>query len=546
MTSEQRATAHTGSPSASPTIPAELISRKPTAIRSGLRGRIRSAISPPTTNPTAPAALMNPQAAAPPSSSSAITGPSTAQPIPKRHVSEARRRDDRPQPCARPELGPAVTQFVQEPRTRRGWLRESHRADERPPSEIGDPSQASAQPGPTAATSRPPSIAPSTLVADWVRRSRALADWRSAAGTVCGVIPDDAGAKNARAVPRTTLSAARCQISARPVRTSVAVANWASPRRRRPRPSRDGAATGRRRRHRRAGRTAVGSCRPRGRGRGRRPILRSRAPRTRRDARDGAAGEEVRRPANSSRNSRWRSGATASLTGSFARVVSGGTARDRGSSASTGRSARRAHRRRRRRSRRPWLRRRTRLRSPGLDARRPGRDRRAQCAEVMVDVVEDAEVDQREPFGCQSLGRVDRPLPGLEIDLGWGKRREDEAPGRDADTRRVTREERAVRREVGDVMRRVTRASGTRRARGLAPDDVDVAGGNRRQRRPRGCRMRHRRGAARSPRAVSDRPGAARRSPRRAPADRGGVRPARRRPLRDRGGCGRAGGAGRR
>ncbi len=53
-----------------------------------------------------------------------------------------------------------------------------------------------------------------------------------------------------------------------------------------------------------------------------------------------------------------------------------------------------------------------------LDALAPALERLAKLGEVWLDVVDDAEVDQRQPGGCAALDLDDRALPGLEVELG--------------------------------------------------------------------------------------------------------------------------------
>ena len=72
-----------------------------------------------------------------------------------------------------------------------------------------------------------------------------------------------------------------------------------------------------------------------------------------------------------------------------------------------------------------------------------------------ADVVGDAEVDEREPFGAASLDLVERLLPRLDVDVGRRRRRHDEAAGQHAHAARVAGVERPVGVEVADVVRRV-------------------------------------------------------------------------------------------
>jgi len=70
----------------------------------------------------------------------------------------------------------------------------------------------------------PPAAVPKTSAAFVVSLRSAFACWRSGALTVCGTIPVEAGKKKDDAIPRTTWSAAKCQISALPVRSRIAAA----------------------------------------------------------------------------------------------------------------------------------------------------------------------------------------------------------------------------------------------------------------------------------------------------------------------------------
>ena len=158
---------------------------------------------------------------------------------------------------------------------------------------------------------------------------------------------------------------------------------------------------------------------------------------------------------------------------------------------------------------------------------------------MLLDVVEDAEVRQREPCGRAQLGRRDRPLPRLEVDVGRRRGREDEPSGCDADAARVAGVQRAVLVQHRDVVARVARCWGSIRARGRRrrPRRCCPPGSGRA--RPRGGRSCRRRDGVRSTRAARGRRGAARRSPRRAPAATGARARGRRRRRRGRSGCGR-------
>src|SRR5215208_1354371 len=94
----------------------------------------------------------------------------------------------------------------------------------------------------------------------------------------------------------------------------------------------------------------------------------------------------------------------------------------------------------------------------GANAVGPLAQARAQLGEVPLDVLGDAEVDQREPFRSPRLDLVERALPGLEVDLGRRRGREHQLAGLDPHARGVPGVERAVRPEVADVMRGVSGA----------------------------------------------------------------------------------------
>ena len=91
-----------------------------------------------------------------------------------------------------------------------------------------------------------------------------------------------------------------------------------------------------------------------------------------------------------------------------------------------------------------------------------------------LDVLEDAEVDQRQALRIAPLELVQRPVPGFEVDVGRRRGREHELARFDANAGRVARIERAVAIEVADVVVRVAGARNRRKAEGLVADDVDV------------------------------------------------------------------------
>jgi hypothetical protein len=97
----------------------------------------------------------------------------------------------------------------------------------------------------------------------------------------------------------------------------------------------------------------------------------------------------------------------------------------------------------------------------------PAVERVAETREVLLDVIEDAEMGQCEPCRRPSLGRGDRLLPGLEIDVRWGCRSEHEARGGDPHPERVARVQRAVVVQHRDVVARMARAR-----KAFEPDDA--------------------------------------------------------------------------
>src|SRR5207342_14846 len=90
-----------------------------------------------------------------------------------------------------------------------------------------------------------------------------------------------------------------------------------------------------------------------------------------------------------------------------------------------------------------------------LDAPRPGVEPRAELREVAADVVGEAEVDQRQPFGRTALDLLERSIPSLDVDIRRRRRWQYGAARQDPDAGGVARvERRAV--EVADVVRGVT------------------------------------------------------------------------------------------
>ncbi len=65
------------------------------------------------------------------------------------------------------------------------------------------------------------------------------------------------------------------------------------------------------------------------------------------------------------------------------------------------------------------------------DTLTPDVERLAHSREVLLDVVEDTEVRQREAHGRATLGLPERLVPGFEVDVGRRSRGEHEVRGRD-------------------------------------------------------------------------------------------------------------------
>ena len=109
----------------------------------------------------------------------------------------------------------------------------------------------------------------------------------------------------------------------------------------------------------------------------------------------------------------------------------------------------------------------------------------SQFGEVSCDVVEDAEVDQRETLGSAAADLVERGVPRLHVDVGRRRRRDDPDGWIDAHARCVTGEQEPVP-QVADVMCRVTGAREAVEIEDPFADDVDVLLGDRHERSPEG------------------------------------------------------------
>src|SRR5262249_42793757 len=89
------------------------------------------------------------------------------------------------------------------------------------------------------------------------------------------------------------------------------------------------------------------------------------------------------------------------------------------------------------------------------DAAGPLAEADAQLGEVALDVLGDAEMDQRQAPGRAGPDLVERPVPRLEVDLRRRRRRQHEVARPDAHAGSVARVQRPVAGEVADVMARV-------------------------------------------------------------------------------------------
>src|SRR5919201_5002625 len=342
-------------------------------------------------------------------------------------------------------------------------------------------SSSSAQPGLAAATSTPPSAAPSTLVAFRLMPRSAFACCSRLTGTVCGTRPCEAGKKNEKAAPRKTWSAIRCQSLALPVRSNTAIAPCAAaliafePTITRCRGSRS-AKTPPKRTSTSCGAQLAASTIPRS-------VVDPVRSRTAKASAIGATAvpsSETSCPVNSSRNSCSARGP--SLRGRSLHLPV---------PLQPGVGLPERHR---------LLVEANRLAVPGelllgrrhegglvdaaADARRPLLEPDAQLAQMALGVLGDAEVDQREPLRCPAVDLADGRFPPGHVGLGRGRRREDRPARLDSYPGGVARVQRAVAVEVADVVRGVAG-----RWEALEPDHlrsgrVDVRLRHRRQLTP--------------------------------------------------------------
>lgn len=116
--------------------------------------------------------------------------------------------------------------------------------------------------------------------------------------------------------------------------------------------------------------------------------------------------------------------------------------------------------------------------------RGPALERGTQPGEVAGDIVEDAEMDACDTTRHTRVHLVDRAIPRLEVDLGRCEGRKHERPTRQADASDVTGVEGPGSIEVGNVMRRMTRAREAREPEHVVADDRDVLLRNREQAAP--------------------------------------------------------------
>ena len=99
-------------------------------------------------------------------------------------------------------------------------------------------------------------------------------------------------------------------------------------------------------------------------------------------------------------------------------------------------------------------------------------------------VVDDPEVDEGEPLGLSAFDLVDRALPGLEVEVGWRSRRRDLPVRLDANACRITRVQRPVGAEIGDVMPGVPLRREGLQPEGHLADDADALLWHRRELAP--------------------------------------------------------------
>ena len=133
-------------------------------------------------------------------------------------------------------------------------------------------------------------------------------------------------------------------------------------------------------------------------------------------------------------------------------------------------------------------------------------------------VVDEAEVNQREPLGRTSLDLLERPVPSLDVEVGGGVGGSTERLGAIRTPAASPGVERAAV-GVADVVRRVAGRGEDLEAGGAGLGDVYVLPALA-QARPRGRRSCRRRADARCVRAARGRSGAARPLPRPRPAGR--------------------------
>src|SRR6478735_3359087 len=104
---------------------------------------------------------------------------------------------------------------------------------------------------------------------------------------------------------------------------------------------------------------------------------------------------------------------------------------------------------------------------------------------MVARLVDDAEVDQRQAFRRPQLELVDRPLPGLEVDLRRRRDGQDVTVGQDPDARGIARVEGAFAVEVADVMRSVAGSGKALEAEHGRADEMHVLLRNRRELAPK-------------------------------------------------------------
>src|SRR6476646_4159729 len=93
---------------------------------------------------------------------------------------------------------------------------------------------------------------------------------------------------------------------------------------------------------------------------------------------------------------------------------------------------------------------------------------------MALNVVEDAEVDEREPLGRTALELLDRLLPEIDVDLRRRRRRHHVTARRDPHTGGVARVQGAVAVEVADVMRGMARRWEAVEPEDALAGDVDI------------------------------------------------------------------------